>query len=349
MNMNKKIMLYFILFFIILVSVTGCTASSGENKDQAAVSDKTENSTDYSDIQKEGKENLSATAIKTSEQDVTILYAGSDFIKSVFAVGENMLYVCGMKDDGEFFLGLMPEEGEVFQEFTVDVEEGMRAFNMTVDCYGKCHILWMSVEKQKINGQSFDSITFEKSCITVVNKEGVVEKEIDVSEVFSPKQPRPFCFVVDRDGNYYFENEKELIQITADGIQKEAVICDGRIEGIGIGKSGAVYCTYYTEDGERRVARLEKNYLDPCAVQLPEADAIYAGIYAGTDTEILLFNKANGVFACDENEIENRIPITELPVKGNEITGYGVLSDGRICLMEQGEGKTLFYYLATGK
>ena len=75
-----------------------------------------------------------------------------------------------------------------------------------------------------------------KRVITVVNKEGVVEKELDVSSVFSPKQPRPFCFVVDRDGNYYFENEKELIQITVDGIQKEAVICDGWIEGIGIGK-----------------------------------------------------------------------------------------------------------------
>lgn len=347
--MNKRIMLYFILVFMILVSVTGCAVSFEGDKEQTVIPDKIENSKDYSDIQKEEKGNLPEDEIKKSEQDVTILYTGSDFIKSVFAVGEHMLYVCGMRDDGEFFLGLMPEEEEVFQEFTVDVEEGMRAFNMTVDCYGKCHILWMSVEKQKINGQSFDSITFEKSCITVVNKEGVVEKELDVSSVFSPKQPRPFCFVVDRDGNYYFENEKELIQITVDGIQKEAVICDGWIEGIGIGKSGAVFCTYHTETGERRIAGLEKNYLDTWAVQLPEADAIYAGIYAGTDTEILLFNKANGVFACDENKIENRISITELPVKGNEINGYGILSEGRICLMEQEEGKTLFYYLATGK
>lgn len=347
--MNKKIVIYFIFVFSILVSLTGCIANSQQKEDKAAVSDEKENSMDYSDTPKEERENLSTTTIKTSEQDITVLYAGKEFIKSVFAVGENMLYVCGMKDDGEYFLGLMPEEGEVFQEFTVDIEEGMRAFNMVVDCQGKCHILWMSVEKQKINGQSYDSLTFEKSCITVVNKEGMVEKEIDVSHIFSPKQPRPFCFVVDRDGNYYFENEKELIQITADGIQKDTAICDGWIEGIGLGKSGAVYCTYHEGNGERKIARLEKGHLYPYAVQLPEADAIYSGIYAGTDSEILLFNKANGVFACDENEVENRIPITGLPIKGTEIAGYGVLSDGRICLMEQEDGETLFYYLATGK
>lgn len=64
---------------------------SWENKEQAAIPDKVENNMDYSDINKEEKENLPAAAIKASEQDVTILYAGSDFIKSVFAVGEDML------------------------------------------------------------------------------------------------------------------------------------------------------------------------------------------------------------------------------------------------------------------
>lgn len=88
-----------------------------ENKEQAAIPDKVENNMDYSDINKEEKENLPAAAIKASEQDVTILYAGSDFIKSVFAVGEDMLQVCGIKDDGEYFLGLMPEEGKTLFQY----------------------------------------------------------------------------------------------------------------------------------------------------------------------------------------------------------------------------------------
>ena len=146
--------------------------------------------------------------IEVSDKNVTVRYAGDPFIKSVFATGSDMLYISGIKSDGEPFLGYMEREADVFTEFTVDMDEGMRPFNMTVDEQGRCHILWMSVEKGEMDGQSFDYITYEKSIITVIDNKGNKEKTINVSDVFSEEIKRPTSFAVDSAGNYYFENEK---------------------------------------------------------------------------------------------------------------------------------------------
>lgn len=278
-----------------------------------------------------------------------IIYQGEAFIKSVFAVGADMLYVYGIKENGDPFFGYMQQEDTVFNEFIIDMDIDMRPFNMTVDRYGNCHILWMSVEKCEMDGQSFDQLTFEKSYITIVNKQGQTESVMDVTEVFGTIGSRPFCFVVDRDGDYYIEKEKSVIQVTKDGHIGETVICDGGIEGIGIGKSGNVYCTYYDASGIPVLARLEGSNLVICDVQLPEADALYSGVYAGTDTELLLINKANGIYACGETSIEQRVHAAKMPISGQRIAGSGVLADGRVCLMGQEYPETTFYYVPAGQ
>lgn len=167
--------------------------------------------------------------------------------------------------------------------------------------------------------------------------------------MFSTEYKRPFCFVTDKDGNYYFENEKEIIQIQNDGTKGTVILCDGWVEGIGIGKSGIVYCTYQLENGERKLGRIEENMFCTIDLQLPQSKASYAGIYAGTDAELFIFNKESGVFVFDEGEIGTRVAETELPIKGQEIAGYGILSDGRLCIMQQENESTVFYYIPAGK
>lgn len=300
-------------------------------------------------VTQEGFVPQATVAAKIPDEKATVYYAGENFVKSVFAAGGNILYVCGIKDDGSYFLGYMPQEADVFQEFDMDMDEGMRAFDMVIDSRGQCHILWMSVDKVRLNGQLLDRINYEQSRITVVNSEGELEKEVDISGILAPRQTRPFCFVVDREGNYYVESGKDLIRIEPDGTQEKVTACDGWIEGVGVGRSGAVYCTYAEESGGRRLARLEENGFSVCDVELPEAQPVYAGIYAGTDSEILLFNKESGIIAYDGNELEVRVSGEELPVKGGDIRGYGILSDGRACILSQENGTTVFYYVPAGK
>lgn len=347
--MIKKVMAC-ILVFSVMSSLVACTEYSAQNMSENAM----ENEAGSTEVvpsanERTAEEAVPLTDVEVSNRSATVYYTGKNFVKSVFAVGSTMLYVCGIKADKDYFLGYMQKEEDVFQEFSIEMDEGMRAFNMVVDEQGRCHILWMSVEEYEAGDQTVDRITYEKSCITIVDNKGEIEREIDVTHLFSSGYRRPFCFTVDREKNYYFENGKEIVQILNDGTQGTVITCDGWIEGIGMGKSGAVYCAYQKENGERKLGRLEENILYTYELQLPQSDAAYAGIYLGTDSELLIFNKESGAFAFDENQIEERVSRAELPVKGSEIVGYGVLSDGRICLMEQEDENTVFYYIPSGR
>ena len=347
----KKITIVFLTVFVLMIFAYGCAGHSSEsqNVNENKVED---NNGGAEEIPAEGEKNdeevIPSADVEVSDKSAVVPYSGEEFEKSVFAVGDTMLYICGIKPDGAYFLGCMQREEDIFREFTIEMDEDMRAFNMAVDRQGRCHILWMSVEKFEAGGQSADRITYEKSRITIVDNTGKLEKEIDVTDLFSAGYKRPFCFVVDRDGNYYFEHDKELVQIRNDGTPGNVILCDGWVEGIGIGKSGTLYCTYQQENGERRLGRIEEGMLCTIDVQFPQSKASYAGVYAGTDSELFIFNKESGVFAFDGDDLKTRVAETELPIKGPEIAGYGILSDGRLCIMEQKDG-TVFYYVPAGK
>ncbi len=346
----KKIIV-FSMVLVMLIFLFGCAEHSpeGQNINENKVENDNGGAEEISaEGEKNDKEEIPSTDVEVSDKSAVVPYSGEEFEKSVFAVGDTMLYVCGIKPDGAYFLGCMQREEDTFQEFTIEMEEGMRAFNMSVDRQGRCHILWMSVEKFEAEGQSVDRITYEKSSITIVDNTGKLEKEIDVTDLFSDGYKRPFCFVADRDGNYYFEHDKELVQIRNDGTPGNVILCDGWIEGIGIGKSGTVYCTYQQENGERRLGRIEEGLLCTIELELPQSKASYAGVYPGTDSELFIFNKESGVFVFDGGDLETRVAETELPIKGPEIAGYGILLDGRLCIMEQKDG-TVFYYVPAGK
>ncbi|MFI3212889.1 MAG: hypothetical protein R3Y24_06055 [Eubacteriales bacterium] len=334
--MNKISIQTFILFLLIL-SLSGCGTEISNIRESEAESEIV--SSKFLHNESDVKE------VEISSERNTIEYAGEPFEKSIFETGSEMIYTYGIKEEGAYFLGQMQIEGDIFQEFVVDIDKNMRAFNMVVDEQGNCHILWMSVEKIEINNQLFDAITNEKSMITIVNTSGMVVNEIDVTAIFSLGYGRPYSFIVDREGNYYFESVNQIIQVLEEGTLGSIVTCDGSVEGIGIGKSGALYATYRLENGETWLGAVEENTTCTSKVQMPEADAIYKGIYTGIDCELLFFNKSNGIYSYSENGIEERVPISQLPVSGEEMGGYGFLSDGRFCVLSQSDVDTMFYYV----
>jgi len=362
--MKERYMEKLWMALVMLSLLSGCAASSPKEESTTAVnsenSEKVSGEDSKLEVSGEEKEETqktpdgktaSAADVEVSDRETTVSYAGEPFRKSLFAVGGEWLWLYGVKEEGDFFLGYMGKEEDVFQEVDVKPGEDMRAFNMVVDRQGRCHILWMSVQKATRDGHEFDRITFERSCITIVDSDGEEEKEIDVSGIFSEEQPRPYCFVVDEAGNYYFEKGTHLVQILPDGTQGETIQCSGWIEGIGIGKSGSVYCTSEQEGGAVILEKLEEGRFCPCSDQLPKAKAIYAGIYGGTDTELLLLNKDSGIFAIRDSDgsVETRIAGTQMPVTGEKIGGYGILEDGRACILSQTNESTVFYYIPVGK
>lgn len=340
--MKRRILLLMIITAFIL------SACSRDNEEVRTSSE--ESTVSFQEETKSEEVTAAAPDVPASDKEAEISYTGEEFKKSVFAVGGDMLFVCGIKSDESYFLGYMKQEENIFQEISVELPADMRVFNMTVDNQNRCHMLWMSVEKLNMNGESFDTITYEKSYITVINEKGEIENNIDVSSVFNSEQRRPFCFVTDGEGNYYFENGKDIVKLQPDGSSFYNIVCAGWIEGIGIGKDGMVYCTCESDSGGKLLGRLEENTFVPCEADLPDSNAIYGGIAAGTDADIMIYNKSAGVYTYDDaaNAVELRIPLTQLPLSGEEVAGYGFLRDGRLCLLGQ-NGGTTFYYIPAGR
>ncbi len=342
--MSRKNLTYFVVLIVIFL-LTGCGQTNEKELDKLVEESIVP---EQQDIENE-KDTFQPSASEVSNEAVTVFYKGDDFRKSVFAVGGDKIYICGIKSDGQYFWGCMNKEEDSFFEFSVEIPENMRAFNMTVDNQNKCHILWMSIEKVTLDNQSVDRITFEQSFITIINAEGETETQIDVTQIFKKEQTRPFCFSIDREGNYYFENGKEIVKLLSDGSMASNIVCPGWIEGIGIGRTGVVYCTYKNEDGKEMLGKIDQDAFASCNLNLPDNYAIYANISPGTDSEALLYNKDGGVYVYDDvnNVIELRISQSQLPISGEEVVGYGFLHDGRLCLLTQ-NGETVFYYIPAG-
>lgn len=317
-----------------------------ENQSTTPISNFTEDEKQTGD---EGNNNRKLYPVSTEE--VTITYQGEEFEKSVFSIGGEIVYVCGVKPDESYFLGCMKKEDNRINEFNIDIPSDMRIFNMYVDTQENCHILWMSVEKIELNHEIHDRITFEKSYIQIVNKDGDIIHTVDVTDFFAKEQARPYNFVVDSAGFYYFENKFEMIKLNPEGSLSQRIQCEGTIEGIGCGRSSMIYCTYYDAYGENWIGRLEGDRIVSCELKLPQAQAKYSYIAAGTDTELFIYNKDSGVYAYDSetDTLEQRIKGNELPAAGQDVSGYGILGDGRLCLMAQSDGNTVFYYIAVGR
>lgn len=288
---------------------------------------------------------------EVSREKETVSYEGESFMKSVFSAGGDMLFLGGTKEDGSFFYGCLEKETAQLEIVSVEMPEDMRVFSMTVDAAGNGYMLWISLDKITMNGMELDAVNFERSYITRVNPGGEVESMTDVSEVFAREQHCPSCIAVDGEGNYYLENKKEILKLYENGSLAARIACEGDVEAVGNGKSGAIYCIYRMENGEEIIGRVEEEAVVPCGAALPASNGSYSAIAAGTDTELLLFHKGAGVYACDAEGdfLEHRITGAELPVSGQDIAGYGFLSDGRLVLLSQEDGETVFHYIPAGK
>lgn len=272
-------------------------------------------------------------------------YSGEAFTKSVFAVGGNVIYICGLHDDGNYFLAMMNKEDEELTYIPYEFPDSMRLLRMSVDLNDNCHMLWMSTEKAVVGGNTFDSLSFDDCMVISIDKDGKILNSTDISAVFEEEQFNPFCFVADGRGYYYIENKNEIFKINIDGSYKK-YCCGGAVEGIGISYSERGYVTYSTE-GETKLAYLYDDKINECNISLPKSETLYSCLSPAYDTDIILYSKADGVYAYDKDEdiLTQRISSETVPVNAESIAGYGIMSDERLCLLEQSDNITRFYYI----
>ncbi len=354
--MRTKKFVALIILAAFMMTMTACSGNAEEEQDGTGLTAVEEDAAEGGsiDVETDGNADAEADDLGIAEEeseasagDATVLYTGESFSKSAFAAGGTVLYLCGMRD-GEYFFGCMEQEGDTFEEFSLDVGDGMRVNSMYVDEENRCHMLWFDTETVTVNGQEFASVSFEKSCIMVIDSSGTLLEQIDTTDFFSSEQTIPYSFAVDHKGNYWFEEGTYLVSLSPDGTLNQKIECPGTVETVGVGASGMVYAVYQAE-GSRYLGCIfnDGDFAFECS--LPDTGSAFSQIAPGADgVDVLFYHLSEGVYGYDRNTMKHLVSADELPVTGENVNGYGILSDGRLCLMgAEEDGVRAFYYLKT--
>lgn len=341
-----------------LVFVSSCGNKEAEN----LMEDKTETETEDSSVSEELEDEeetqleekiLEAVPEAGSNQTVAVRY-GEAFSDCVLSERGDMLYDYGSTPgDNSLYIAEMPEEGQQLSWSCIELPDHMAIRQLTIDHQGKFHILVMEVEKIIRNGYELNVPTYEVSYIWTVNREGEVERKLDVSDIFAREQRSPTCFVTDLDGNYYFDEEGDILRLDPDSGVTMRWSCNssGMIEAIGCGKSGKMYCIYEDYQGGDILELLEEDGIAGMCISLPNFYCKYSSMSAGSDTELLIVNIEGGVsaYADGAHTVEQRISKEDMPASGEEAHVHRILSDGRLWMRvydKETKGCT-FYYIPT--
>ena len=349
---QKKVISSFILAAM-LAFVSSCGYKETEN----LVEDKTENRTEDSSGSKELEDETDHKQEEVvpeagSNQTVAVRY-GEAFSDCGLSVSGDMLYNYGSApEDNSLCIAEMPEEGQQLSWNYIELPDHMEIRQLTTDYQGKFHILLMEVEKIIMNGEEFNVPTYEVSYIWTVNREGEVERKLAVSDIFARIQRTPTNLMIDVEGNYYFDNENEVIRLNPDGDITMRWSLEGyEIEALACGKSGKVNCIYEDYQGRDILELLEEDGIAGLCISLPEYDCKYCCMAAGVDAELLIFNRIGGVFAyiAGDTSLKQRIREKDMPVSEEDIWVDVILEDGRLVLttMNRETEEMLYYYMPT--
>lgn len=337
-----------------LIYASSCGNKETEDLVEGKIEARTEDPSvleDETEPQQE-KEILEVTPEASSNQTVAVRY-GEAFSDCALNERGDMLYDYGSTPgDNSLYIAEMPEEGQPLSWNCIELPDHMAIRKMTTDYQGKFHILVMEVEKIIRNGYELNVPTYEVSYIWTVNREGEVERKLDVSDIFAREQRSPTCFVTDLDGNYYFDKEGDILRLDPySGVTMRWSFDSYMIQAIGRGKSGKMYCIYEDHQGAEILELLEEDGIADICISLPDYHCQYCCMAAGSDTELLIFNLQGGVsaYADGADTVEQRISREDMPVSGEEAYVHRILSDGRLWMRvydKETKGCT-FYYIPT--
>jgi len=318
----------FIILLIVIFNLSGCGQSENNNIDSDnLLSDKklteTENKeTDALPKPLEVSINTNAKDIYYNSEDDINLFRSLHRCESD---GKNIYLVHGEPD-----LYIMPIGTDEHNPANIDNPAGMNVCQITVDIYGRIHLLIVSQD----NKEWF---------IYQLDESYQVDRVIDISAYIEQKRVPPW-FLIDKDGTYYLQwlYERNGIIVDSEGVLKHRTTPESLgtvwIYEAAVGKDGEIYLVHGVSEEKEEIAKLDvKNGLienvNP-AIYFPGGE-IFSLMSSGTDTNLLLFSPLSGVWACDTENgtLENRVPISGIGFSSDmEFWPFTFLPDGRLFL-----------------
>lgn len=277
--------------------------------------------------------------------EATIIYQGTTFMSSCRTIGGDSIYSTGYLGEfdgnhpaeGPYFAGRIGLGEDGIQQYELEIPEDMFAYRGCTDDQGRWHLLL----SQRVDG----ALTYQKTEIWVINREGELEQSIDITESVKEGSILPLWMTVDSQGNYYFAAGESILVIDIGNYSAQRFDCDAYIDGIGIGRSGALYGVF--NDGGNDflgIVDIASGSIEKCA-EFPGKDRpSFSALQAGVNTELLLANMGEGVWSYDGTELKQERTLENIVANGQDIMAMGFLWDGRVCVMEYKDGKYVFHY-----
>lgn len=294
----------------------------------------------------ENEKIVAAEPVEISQERKEILFAGEDFLKSCVGIGGSGIYLTGYSgtyegnrpDDEAYFWGRIEKEGDILQEFELDVPEDMFALRSCVDTEGNWHVLCVS----QIDG----AFTYEKAEILMIDSRGCKVKSVDYMEAMQTKRFMPYWMAVDEEGNYFFAGNKTVLWMDGEGHVKKWYETDN-LEGFGMGKSGQVYGVFSDDSRKAYLGRLdlETGAVEQCAFFGKALSSSFSALQPGGSSELLLASKGDGAWRYDGEVLELAVSTGDILGNGQDILAMGFLNDGRLCVMSYENEKHIFYYV----
>lgn len=287
------------------------------------------------------------SGVTLNPDDATVTYQGAAFMSSCRTIGGDSIYSTGFLGEfdgshpveGAYFAGRIGLEEDAVQQFALEIPDNMFAYRGCTDSQGRWHLMLAQKTGNTVEPD-------EKAEIWVINRDGELEQSFDITECVKEGGWWSLWMEVDSDGIYYLASNEKIEIIDAVNQSVAILHFSGSINGIGIGRSGALYGVFEVEGNEMLgIVDTENGSIEKCA-DLPENDVrpTFSALQEGVNTELLLANMGDGIWSYDGAELTQKLTLENIVANGQDILAMGFMWDGRVCIMSYEEGKYIFHY-----
>lgn len=304
----------------------------------------------------ENLEDKEPYAVVLSTEEKEVVYNGDvSFTSDAFAANAEYLFLYQSSASGEKGLYRMAIGSDRMDKMNIAIPQDKEVYGMVSDGEGQLHLILKT--KQEETTRYFE--------IWKISQEGELAGQIDITPHVSQSTSPPWLWAIDQQGNYYLRIDlpnADVILIDRKGsvvqeITFEDLGCE--ISSMGRGRDGKVYAIL-SETARDVLGVIDADTGNVQRINesvLPEGQRWNRTLGAGTDTELLIYARELGLFACEPNtgKWEQRVG-PEQPEEDKKVTGIRYfLPDGRflrIKIVNDGKGnreESIFHYLAGGR
>lgn len=347
---------FFILCCICVTFLYGCSFNDSNNSEiitlkpteissQDILEENGVGNAEQEEQEENSQDNGGKVPVNTTEEAYRTDTDGIRLARAACSIG-NSLYFCQWEEENrESALYNLIIGSKVLQKVDTEISQGMNIHGIAANSVDEIYLL---LRTKITDAQNTVSL------IRMIDENGSVEQEVDITSVLQDKYALMQNFMVDKEGNFIIRGMASMIALNPNG-EKIWEMTDAEL---GISDSYATTMTNdgffyiaYCRDGTHYIGTInlkDGSISEEYSLSVLNGDDKILAIGEGTDSELLIYGNVSGCFAWNKynNELEIRNPQGETNLPYNTTIKIRLfIEDGRLLIVENiSEGSELVAY-----